>query len=339
MAPKDLKKLLEKYLAGDCTEQECDLIEAWYFKLGRNDASEVPENDRIVSAGAQILHKIEQHTRTASPDVARTNQRSLFSYYTAIAASLLIFAACGYYFLASEESADVIDQQITIPALTDTRNESGTRRRVILPDGSIVMMAPDSRIRYSNKTDTPSREIFLEGEAYFDVAHNVERPFYVYAGNVVTRVLGTSFVVRNRGQNEKITVSVRTGKVTVYSRKTSHKQVVLAPNQEAIYDQATDLVATQRVAPDRQIAKQGNFTEMHFEETPVSEVLDLLTKTYDIDIVFQEESLSGCVLTSSFYEEGLYDRIDVICTAIGATYSIVDAQIIIESKGCNLKPS
>ena len=80
-----------------------------------------------------------------------------------------------------------------------------------------------------------------------------------------------------------------------------------------------------------------NLTEMHFDETPVSEVLSMLQKAYDIEINFQKEALSGCVLTSSFYEEGLYDRIDVICTAIGATYQIVDAQIVIESQGCNLK--
>ena len=178
--------------------------------------------------------------------------------------------------------------------------------------------------------------MFLEGEAYFDVAHDADRPFFVYAGNVVTRVLGTSFIVRAVGRDEKVTVSVKTGKVTVYSRNTTHKKTVLVPNQEAVYDQLTDVVATLAVPVVLNQHKE-NLTEMHFDETPVSEVLSMLQKAYDIEINFQKEALSGCVLTSSFYEEGLYDRIDVICTAIGATYQIVDAQIVIESQGCNLK--
>ena len=65
----------------------------------------------------------------------------------------------------------------------------------------------------------------------------------------------------------------------------------------------------------------------------------MLNRAYDIEIAFDTSALSGCVLTSSFYDEGLYDRIDVICTAIGATYRIVDQQIVIESQGCNLKPA
>ena len=84
--------------------------------------------------------------------------------------------------------------------------------------------------------------------------------------------------------------------------------------------------------------QDSNLVEMEFEETAVSDVLTALTKAYDVKILFKEEDLRGCVLTSSFFEEGLYDRIDMICTAIGATYKIVDTQIVVESNGCNLKP-
>jgi ferric-dicitrate binding protein FerR (iron transport regulator) len=149
--------------------------------------------------------------------------------------------------------------------------------------------------------------------------------------------LGTSFTIRAAGADQKVVVSVKTGKVTVYSRKASNKKTVLSQNQEAIYDEATDLVATRPVSVTQSPQTGRELVEMHFEETPVKEVLELLARTYEIDIKFQPESLAGCVLTSSFFEEGLYDRIDVICTAIGATYKIVDAHIVIEGDGCNLK--
>lgn len=343
MAPKDLDKLLEKYLAGNCTEQEIEMINSWYGALGGKrgvEADAVPSG-QLRSIESRILSKIEAHTaRAASPEmVPGEEDRSYFWRYAGLAASLLFcLAFSGYYLLRPTPPSGVlaVNEAISVVS-TAIENTSGESKRVILPDGSIVKMAPGSRIRFSSDTGAISRELFLEGEAYFDVAHNSTRPFLVYAGNVITKVLGTTFIVRALGQDENVTVSVRTGKVTVYSRKSAHKKTVLVPNQEAVYNRVTDVLATQAVNVMEAGAPLARITEMHFEETPVSSVLEMLIETYDIDIAFHQETLAGCVLTSSFYEEGLYDRIDVICTAIGATYEIVDSRIVIKSQGCNLK--
>src|SRR5690606_4693544 len=115
----------------------------------------------------------------------------------------------------------------------------------------------------------------------------------------------------------EVTVAVKTGKVTVYSRSAAYKKTVLASNEAATYNRMTEVVARQTELPALEKTQQDKLrlTEMHFEETPVTEVLRELSTAYDIAIDFQEEVLANCVLTSSFYEEGLYDRVDVICTA------------------------
>jgi transmembrane sensor len=341
MAPKDLDKLIEKYLAGNCTQEERDLIDGWYSSLGGETSAQAgePEDKKVLATENRIVTNIQRHTHAPTPGLQETSRRMPFLPYISIAASLVFLLGAGYYFMKPRVVDDLVAIQSTTNEFTNVSNATEALRRVILPDGSIVMMSPQSKLRFLKETNTPSREIFLEGEAYFDVAHDPSRPFYVYAGNVITKVLGTSFIVRNQKGGDKVTVSVKTGKVTVYSRKTSHKKTVLTPNQEAVYDHTTDLMATQIVSQERVMEERKAFNDMHFEETPITEVLSALMKTYDINIVFQEEMLSGCVLTSSFYEEGLYDRIDVICTAIGATYRIVDTQIVIESNGCNLKPA
>lgn len=342
MAPNDFNKLLEKYLAGKCTEDEREIINAWYSALGgkpypKEDA--VPEG-RLRDIESRILSKVGAHVALSPPDpVHGEEKRSFFWRYMGIAASVLLCLASGAYYLLPSATPGVLAvNEFSAVAPTDVvENNSTESKRVVLRDGSIVEMSPGSRIRFSDESDASVRELFLEGEAYFDVAHNSDRPFLVYAGNVVTKVLGTTFVVSALGQDEKVTVSVRTGKVTVYSRNSSHKKTVLVPNQEAVYNKVTDVLATQPVTVMGPSAPYSKITEMHFEETPVSAVLEMLNETYDIDISFHKETLSGCVLTSSFYEEGLYDRIDVICTAIGATYEIVDSRIVINSPGCNLK--
>lgn len=342
MDPKDLDKLIQKYLDGKCTEEETRSIDAWYSALGKNAwkaGEETLNKDKIAAVESRILNHIQKHTHAPSGNnprlVTRTNHLWM---YSAIAASLLLCMAIGYYFSGSPVIGSPVIEKTISPQFTSVENSGRREKRVILPDGSIVELSPASNIRYSNAADSPSRELFLEGEAYFDVAHDTNRPFYVYVGNVVTKVLGTSFIIRAFDPNNKVMVSVKTGKVTVYSKNASHKKTVLTPNQEAVYDRVTDMVATQTGDESKTIEIKKWSTEMQFEETPISEVLRVLKKAYDIDIVFNEEKLSGCVLTSTFFEEGFYDRIDVICTAIGATYKIVDAQVIIESNGCKIKP-
>lgn len=339
MAPKDLDTLIEKYLAGKCSQEELHLVESLYASLGNNPAlrPKGPSDNEALSAQQRMLRVVEDHASKTVELPAR--RRSDFWSYTGIAASLIMVLATVYYFNRPAEETQVAEMPVqTIAEFKEITNTTDISRRVILPDGSIVQMSPESSVRYLNSNEETSRELFLKGEAYFDIAHDPSRPFYVYAGDIITKVLGTSFIIRAPVADEKVIVSVKTGKVTVYSKKNSHKKTVLTPNQEAVYDHSTDLVATQEVPVARLKEENRNFTEMVFEETPVSEVLALLTKSYDIDIEFNKDDLSGCVLTSSFFEEGLYDRIDVICTAIGATYNIVDTRIIIESKGCNLKP-
>lgn len=335
MDPKELDRLIEKYLEGKCTDDERRLIDSLYSSLDAagSGASALPSEERMNGAEERILRGLNAHAQETQ------SRRRYLWRYAGIAASLICLLSTGYYFTrVNQQDPETILATNAAKDFEQAENMSSTSKRLILPDGSIVRMGPNSRVRFTTDVEGPTRELFLEGEAYFDIAHNNARPFYVYAGNVVTKVLGTSFIVRARN-SEQVTVSVKTGKVSVYSKKTSHKKTVLTPNQEAVYDGMTDLVATQEasVSAPTEIEVAPPLTEMHFEETQVSDVLRSLTKTYAIEVDFDEKALSGCVITSSFYDEGLYDRIDVICTAIGATYKIVDARIIIESKGCNLK--
>jgi len=340
MAPKDLDKLIEKYLQGKCTKEENDFVNSWYSALGKNtkDIKADVFDNKISAAGSRIFRRLQVHAQPV-PQVILPPNKDVFSFwrYAGIAACLLFLVAVGFYFLTAKHATSSLAEEIAVSGFSEIVNGTPLVKRVILPDGSIVEMSARSKIRFSKDSWSPSRELFLEGEAYFDVARDPARPFYVYAGDVITKVLGTSFIIRAAGANEKVVVSVKSGKVTVYSRKASHKKTVLSPNQEAIYDEATEVVATRPVSVPQSAEARRDLVEMHFEETPVKEVLELLARTYGIEIKFEPEILAGCVLTSSFFEEGLYDRIDVICTAIGATYKIVDAQIVIEGNGCNLK--
>ncbi len=111
-----------------------------------------------------------------------------------------------------------------------------------MPDGTTVMLEPSSKLSYPATFDKMvRREVFLSGEAFFDVINNPGQPFVVHAKTLTATVLGTSFTVSDRQQNKRSFVLVRTGKVSVLAQPESNqpmltaadrpKAVVLTPNQ------------------------------------------------------------------------------------------------------------
>jgi transmembrane sensor len=334
ITPKNLDALIEKYLRDECTPEERDFVDAWYASL-QNDEPLV--RDEVLKQTEERLGQQVRSLAEASP--AKEKQPKRLWLYTGIAASILAVLTFAYfaYDKSTNKSLQFAQADIQVDYLYE-ENTADTARGIALPDGSLVLMSPHSNIRYSDNGASGNREVYLEGEAYFDVVRDTLHPFFVYTGNVVTRVLGTSFIVRNRGGNEKITVSVKTGKVAVYPKNTAEKGKMLVQHQEATYDQVKNELDMQTLTAPQQRAEHERFVEMHFDETPVSEVLNSLINAYHIEIEFSGEQLAECVLTSSFYEEGFHDRIDLLCTAIGATYKFTDAKVVIEGPGCGRKP-
>jgi hypothetical protein len=80
---------------------------------------------------------------------------------------------------------------------------------------------------------------------------------------------------------------------------------------------------------------QAELLRFEFDDTPVSEVFAVLEKSYSVDIVYDEELMHNCPLTASLTNESLFEKLNIICKAVEARYSLIDGQIVIDSKGCN----
>ncbi|GAB3992596.1 FecR family protein [Spirosoma daeguense] len=269
-------------------------------------------------------------------------------YWSAAACILLLFGL-GYWYLQPAHSPSSLYQQQSAhleQASTERINTSPKPELVRLPDGSSVVLAPQSRLRYPADYNQQERSVFLLGEATFDVAKNPQKPFYVYAGQVVTKVLGTRFVVRSFDHDTQIVVKVQQGQVSVYKGQpiddisTSEKTregVLLLPNQQAIFSRETETFAKTLVeTPQRIDTEQAAPISFVFDETPVIDVFATLEKAYGIDIVYDADMLARCQLTASLTEESLFQKLDVIVQSINASYTLVDGQVVINAKGCTL---
>jgi len=225
--------------------------------------------------------------------------------------------------------------------LEEVINTSGKPLGVILPDSSNVVLQANSRLSYAKNFKGNERQVFLSGAAFFNVVKNPSKPFVVFANELVTKVLGTSFSVNAFETAGNVIVSVRTGKVSVFEKKYMNNQdparkgIILVPNQQAAFSRKTEKLSRTLVAQPRVILSQEELLQFTFTNAPVSHIFEAMGKAYGVEILFDEELLSGCRLTTSLSDETLFERLDIVCEAIEASYKVVNAQIIIFGKRCN----
>ncbi|MBO0950852.1 FecR family protein [Fibrella forsythiae] len=228
--------------------------------------------------------------------------------------------------------------------LQEVHNTSNASQLVRLPDGSKVTLYKGSKISFPRKFTAQQREVFLVGEAFFDVVRRPKQPFMVYTNQLTTQVLGTSFTVRAYPNDKEAKVIVKTGKVSVFKTRLDGKlgemtgsepALILTPNQQATYQTSGLQLERSLVAlPEPLSTPAGQPQSLSFEHTPVVTVFKKLEAAYGIEINYDADLLADCELTAEFGAESLFEKLDLICRATESRYEVVDAQIVVYSKGC-----
>ncbi len=265
-------------------------------------------------------------------------------YAFAAAASVVLLLGAGWFWLVNGNQIAPPNglSATSLPVvLAEQVNSTNHPLTVVLSDGSVVVLQPNSQLRYAKTFGSARREVYLTGKARFDVTRHPDRPFFVYAQNVVTKVLGTSFTVRAFAHESQVQVRVCTGQVAVYANPDTDKTIndpkkgiLLTPNQQVSYSKAGNELTRTLVDQPALLPTDGLSVGMVYDETPVAEVLAALERAYSIPIVFNEADLSACLLTATLTKKSFYTKLDLICQAIDGRYEVVDGTVIISSAGC-----
>lgn len=257
-----------------------------------------------------------------------------------IAASIALVMLFSWIYTKSDFSKN-ISEKLSLSKATETENNGSQPLSLKLSDGSMVTLKKGSKLQVSDDFGLQTRTVFLTGEAFFEVQKDPQHPFLVYAGGIVTKVLGTSFNIRAYNNETKTLVAVRTGRVTVYpGGKTSRgnqvhaEQILLMPNQQVIFEKKEEKLVKTLVEKPVILLPSAENDIFDYEETPIPTVLNQLEKAYGVKIIFDADLLANCNLTATFGNEPLYDKMEIICETIHARYEIADGQIVIYAKGC-----
>lgn len=162
-------------------------------------------------------------------------------------------------------------------------NPRGQKSTVILPDGSKVSLNSESYIEF-RQDFSEGRQVKLVGEAFFDVVHDVEHPFVVNSGDVMVRVLGTSFNVQAFPFDESMSVAVVTGRVLVENTQNSSARDVLLPQEMVRINHKTGVFKKSNYNPDELAWKDDILA---FNKASFNEIVGRLERWYGVDFVIR----------------------------------------------------
>ncbi|MCY7350042.1 MAG: DUF4974 domain-containing protein [Cytophagaceae bacterium] len=304
---------------------------------------------------AEIEREVEKLlVLTAEVPVRSLDSGRLFSDWLRIAASVLLLVGAGWgvWHLAAEPGrttrtatlhsyTDLVGNSPV--ALIERFNQSEKFLTVKLPDGSTVRLGQDSRLSYPPVFAAARREVYLTGRGYFSVTKRPEQPFLVYANGLVTKVLGTSFTINAPEEAPNVVVSVHTGRVSVYplyargraaSQGFRPNALFLTPNQQAFFVRGDEQLTKKLIQEPTLLEIPKSKEQFVFENAPIEEVFQTLQRAYGVAISYDTDLLKNCYLTAPLEEESLFEKLDIICKTIGATYEVIETQIVVTGKGC-----
>jgi ferric-dicitrate binding protein FerR (iron transport regulator) len=201
-----------------------------------------------------------------------------------------------------------------------------------LPDGSVVWLNENSTIRYPEKFDPRRREVYLTGEAFFEVAKDPSKPFIIHGNRTIIQVLGTSFNLKSKPDEEIVEVTVVSGKVRFSKEDISAQNLILTAGMKGFYHTKLDTVY-QTINNDLNFrAWQDN--RLVFNNLQLKEVIIILKKHYKTSIKPANQAILECRFTSTFKQAQLEEILQAITLSLDLHFHYEDNKYILSGNGC-----
>ena len=337
-----------KYVTGNCSIEKKRIVEnkmlsdedfkntvnevrkAWELSVsqtGKWDTNKAWDN---------VLKKLNptENIRSLNSSYAlnkKKNRNAGFSinYIVKVAAILLISAITGILFYQfSEHTAgeEVQSQQ----QLKEFVAKKGEYKKFHLSDGTEITLAPESKIRLSSEYISGSREVFLEGEAFFNVTTDPDHPFRVHVNETTTEVLGTQFNIVSYPDDEIVQVVVAEGSVELRAERTN-KQILLKPGELGSYTFSDQRLTSKKGDVNAYIGWMSG--KLIFENQPLSKVVTRLERWYDLAFIIEGPEIGKRKLTATFApRQPLIEVLDAMALSLDVTYTKNNAAVHFKNK-------
>lgn len=323
MTEKYYIDLFEKFLDNRASDEEICLLRS-IIRSDRNiqrlfEEKLVASNPAMdENAKQRIFGNIRKEIRTNKKAISVPQTWKKVSQWAAILLLPVLSAFSVYYF--TQKSAHA--QQPTIITA-----QNGEKAEVILPDGSKVWINSGSTLTYQHDFNRKSRPVYLEGEAYFEVAKDKERPFVVKTQSMDVQAIGTTFNVRSYKSEQQVSAILLSGKVKVSALG---KETLLNVNQRATFDKYSKVLSTDNVEANNFVEwKKGN---IYFNNQTFNDIAQTLSRIYNVDIQFASEELRPMRFSGTLGSSGIKNALDILSLTSPMYYDVKDTTIILHYK-------
>jgi len=330
------KEILIKYLNNNCSDDEFKELANWleneaatdvgkywsygYWKIFEPDLKKKDEK-KYSALLDKIHHEINLKHRKNS-DSKVINFSKIAKWLSRAAAILFIPLLGVVFYLLSNSNLQMnkfTDLSLTVDSL-EVIAPIGSRTVVQLSDGTEVNLNYGSKIKYPQNFTGETREITLLGEAYFDVAHNPDKPFIVKTGKLNVKALGTEFNVNAYPDDDIIATTLVEGKVIIEEILPDSKigQIeTMAPGQHIAYNSKTGKISSNQVNIEDYIAwKEGKLV---FDNTPILRVTKKLSRMFNVEF-YVADDIKDLTYTVTFADDPLYLILDLMTETTPVTY-------------------
>lgn len=324
MTKEQLENLINRYLLGNATKQEVEIMEKYYSYLINQDTGDHTlkgkNKNRVQNRVYQRIHDHIQREKNKKRQVILSG-----------VAAVLLFLISGYLYVnwSPEEFNNV-----SSPTMDITIASEADQRSLLLHDGTYVLLSPGAKLTYPSTFNDSVRSVELTGEAWFDVQRDTTHPFQVRTGEVITTVLGTSFSVNATSMNKEVEVKVTSGTVKVNNKK--EELAILQINDELVYQSGKLIVmrGVKKIEEEKtNLPKPGAFK---LANVAMEEAALFLEKRWNKEVVFDNKAIKTCPLYASFNaEDPMEEVLMILCRVTNSKYKITNDKITIYGKGCN----
>lgn len=221
-------------------------------------------------------------------------------------------------------------------AMEQRANPAGQKSVLYLADGTRVRLNAASRISYLREFDHgATRDVYLEGEAFFEVAHRDNQPFIVHTSSLRIKVLGTSFNVKSYSEEETIETTLIQGKVRIEQSDSSGNRIgdiELKPNQRAVFNKQSKVIDVREVPETSSEAWKQN--EMVFDGETIDNVILQLERWFSVTIHAEGRGGLTCRLTATLKDESLEEVLELIKATHSVTYRIEGRDVYLQGTLC-----
>lgn len=310
------------YLNENTTSGEQKEIEKWIEESSSNNKvfEEVSKLYTLTDLDVESFspsmddawNKVSEKTfKTEEAKIVKMNFNILFK----VAAVLVLCTGLGYFFFTNT------------PKINQIATVNGQIQKVELADGTQVWINENTTFKFPEEFSDKEREVYLEGEAYFDVTKNPEKPFVIRSKNTFTQVLGTSFNLL--ATNQKSEVNVTSGKVALVNNNDNSNKAILVKGekgilQDGVVKKSEDFDANSMAWKTKQIV---------FESANVNEVAEVLKDYYNIEIEYAE-NITDCLITSTFEDVSIEEIFEVLKVIAQINNTYKDGIYHLTGPGC-----